>query len=77
VAVISFCAPAIPRVACFGGELYLLYLASSLVRSGREGVDCGRVSQKPRMLLCLRYTKRKEYRTDGCISLENVEVFRL
>jgi len=77
VAVTPFCASAIPREACLGGELYLLCLASSLVRTGREGIDCGRVSQKPQILLCLRYTKRKEDRTGGCISLENVEEFRL
>jgi hypothetical protein len=77
VAVIPFCAPAFPRDACLGGELYMLCLASSLVRTGREGIDCGRVSQKPRILLCLRHTKRKEDRTGGCISPENVEVLRL
>jgi hypothetical protein len=77
VAVIPFRAPAIPREARLGGELYLLCLASSLVRTGREGIDCGRVSQKPQILLCLRYTKRKGDRTGDSISLENVEVFRL
>jgi hypothetical protein len=47
VAVIPFCASTIPREACLGGEVHLLCLASSLVRTGSEGIDCGRVSQKP------------------------------